>query len=397
MSVELNHSNTSFLDDILECIENEDTQRVYPLLEHLPDINAVHPELGIGVIHAAAAIPCTRFTRDLFRNLIKWNVDVNSTTGEGYSPLDIAVSNDRLQTTKFLIKHGAQPTDRTLDLAQEFNNPSCEKLIKTALASLAEGYDTDILVNELKKLGLNPGPITKTTKPLYLRYRERHKLKAGNILTNINKNHKSYSPELELLLSKHGTPDLASILLKYDSLEDQLTLHFQSKHHLPAPKTCFTYLLLNSQVTQGLPKRQHVMDPCALFRTFLDAVFYVGKGTNARPYAHLHEAKVCLEKNLRPKNEKTRKILSLWNDNCGVICLSAFRNVSSEEALGRESAMISALRLDNLTNEIAGASTTRGGLKWGEKQRAQLGSSLLFRALRIHLSEGERPLLHTDV
>uniref|UniRef100_A0A8D9EJJ6 Uncharacterized protein n=1 Tax=Cacopsylla melanoneura TaxID=428564 RepID=A0A8D9EJJ6_9HEMI len=112
MSVELNHSNTSFLDDILECIENEDAQRVYPLLEHLPDINAVHPELGIGVIHAAAAIPCTRFTRDLFRNLIKWNVDVNSTTGEGYSPLDIAVSNDRLQTTKFLIKHGAQPTDR---------------------------------------------------------------------------------------------------------------------------------------------------------------------------------------------------------------------------------------------------------------------------------------------
>ncbi|KAL1450264.1 hypothetical protein WDU94_002701 [Cyamophila willieti] len=207
--------NISLLDNILKSIENEDAQTVYPLLELLPDINAIHPELSIGVIHATAAIPCTRFTRDLFRNLIKWNADVNATTGEGYSPLDIAVSNNRLQTTKFLLKHGAQPTDRTLELAQEFNNPSCEKLVNTALASLSEGYDTDILVKELKKLGLNPGPITKTTKPLYLRYRERHQLKGGVILTNINKNHKCFSPELELVLSKQGTPDLTCILVCY--------------------------------------------------------------------------------------------------------------------------------------------------------------------------------------
>lgn len=120
-----------------------------------------------------------------------------------------------------------------------------------------------------------------------------------------------------------------------------------------------------------------------------------GKGTNARPYAHLHEAKVCLDKNLRPKNEKTRKILSLWSAGSGVVCLMAFRNICSEEALSREAAMISALTLDNLTNEIQ--SNFAKELKWTSKHKCQLGGSLLYRCYRIHMSEGERPLLHSDV
>ncbi|XP_026677057.1 uncharacterized protein LOC103506126 [Diaphorina citri] len=165
--------------DIFQAIEEENIASCKSLIKSLPDINGLHPDLHIGVIHASSTIPCTKFARDLFRTLVKWNVDVNALTGEGYSPLDIAVSNDRLETTKFLLKHGAQPSDRTLELAQEFNNASCEKLIQKSLASVSAGYDTDVLVKELKKLGLNPGPITKTTKPVYLRYKDRHMLKGG--------------------------------------------------------------------------------------------------------------------------------------------------------------------------------------------------------------------------
>lgn len=102
----------SLSDDIFQAIEEENIASCKSLIKSLPDINGLHPDLHIGVIHASSTIPCTKFARDLFRTLVKWNVDVNALTGEGYSPLDIAVSNDRLETTKFLLKHGAQPSDR---------------------------------------------------------------------------------------------------------------------------------------------------------------------------------------------------------------------------------------------------------------------------------------------
>lgn len=390
MSSNVNLPNMIVLDAIFQSLEDEDTETCYSLVTEIPDIDAIHPVLSIGIIHFAAAIPCTKFSRDLFRNLISWKVDVNASTEEGYTALDVAVSNDRVQTTKFLLKHGAQPTDRALKLAQEFNNTLCEKLIRDALDSLNNGYDTDVLVKELKNLGLNPGPITKTTKPVYLRYRDRHKLGGEPILSSINQNKRTFSPELEFILTK----DFPSALVKYDNLEEKLTEHFLSKNSCQ-PKTCFTYLLLNSRVTNNLPKREKQLKPVEQFRTFLDAIFYVGKGTNARPYAHLHEAKVALERSLRPKNDKTRQILSLWKSGVGVVCLSAFRNTSSDEALSREAAMIAALRVENLSNEIGSAFAK--DLRWSGKDRCRLGSALLYRCFRIHMSEGERPLLHPHV
>lgn len=44
------------------------------------------------------------------------------------------------------------------------------------------------------------------------------------------------------------------------------------------------------RVTQDLPLRCHRLSPAECFRTFVKAVFYVGKGTRARPYCHLSEA-----------------------------------------------------------------------------------------------------------
>lgn len=36
--------------------------------------------------------------------------------------------------------------------------------------------------------------------------------------------------------------------------------------------------------------RCHRLSPMECFKTFVDAIFYVGKGTRARPYSHLAEA-----------------------------------------------------------------------------------------------------------
>lgn len=44
------------------------------------------------------------------------------------------------------------------------------------------------------------------------------------------------------------------------------------------------------RVTKNLPFRSHTMSPQECFQTFIQAIFYVGKGKRSRPYSHLYEA-----------------------------------------------------------------------------------------------------------
>ena len=59
---------------------------------------------------------------------------------------------------------------------------------------------------------------------------------------------------------------------------------------LRTEKSSFNYLLIDPRVTQNLPVRAKKMDPDDVFRVFVMAIFYVGKGKRSRPYAHLNEA-----------------------------------------------------------------------------------------------------------
>lgn len=55
-------------------------------------------------------------------------------------------------------------------------------------------------------------------------------------------------------------------------------------------RSCFNYFLLDPRVTQNLPLRLKQLTYEKAFLTFLDALFYVGKGMRSRPYSHLLEA-----------------------------------------------------------------------------------------------------------
>lgn len=48
--------------------------------------------------------------------------------------------------------------------------------------------------------------------------------------------------------------------------------------------------LPSSRETQDLPARAFSLTPAERLRTFVRAIFYVGKGTRARPDVHLWEA-----------------------------------------------------------------------------------------------------------
>lgn len=56
------------------------------------------------------------------------------------------------------------------------------------------------------------------------------------------------------------------------------------RHRAPKPGLC------TPRITQNLPLRSHRLSPTECFRTFVKAIFYVGKGTRARPCCHLAEA-----------------------------------------------------------------------------------------------------------
>lgn len=162
-------------------------------------------------------------------------------------------------------------------------------------------------------------------------------------------------------------------------------------------KSSFTYLLLDPRITSNLPLRKDSLQHLQAWEIFLSAIFYVGKGKRSRPYQHLYDAAALWKKDqFSSSSKKLQKILEIWKSGCGVICLHVYLNTIPVEAYTREAAMISALKLDNLTNvksgDFYGVPAT-----WSHKQKRMLGVYLLHKAMMIFLHEGERQLCPTDI
>lgn len=91
-----------------------------------------------------------------------------------------------------------------------------------------------------------------------------------------------------------------------------------------------------------------------------------------------------------------QRILDIWREGHGVVCLHVFQNIIPVEAFTREAAMLDAIGINNLVNmkggEYYGPAST-----WRIRQKHQLGIYLLYRAMRIFLCEGERQLRPTDI
>lgn len=164
----------------------------------------------------------------------------------------------------------------------------------------------------------------------------------------------------------------------------------------------------------------------AAWQRFLSSSFYVGKGTSSRPYSHLYDAIKLYQqkerdnskglecfKSQRPvqrrlyangepskkemnESSKLRRIIDIWKDEKGVVCLHVFHNTLPAEALTREAAIIDAFGLDHLTNlkrgDYYGSSES-----WTMRMRKELGVILLFKAFQIFLAEGETQLRPNDI
>ncbi|XP_033337308.2 uncharacterized protein LOC117226760 [Megalopta genalis] len=266
---------------------------------------------------------------------------------------------------------------------------------------------TDVFISseELRKklvnLGDNPGPITSTTKQLYLKRLinlekkiELESLCYNTVPLKICSNIDDCIFEIKSSLT-YG--DWINNLGRYKIIEKTIFKEFcyvdpSRKWREGINKTCFNYLLLDPRITKDLPCRVETMTKSAIWTTFLSAVFYVGKGTRNRPYSHLKDAFEAWVSTENTENAKIQQILNIWNDGYGVVCLHVFQNVIPVEAYTREAAMIDALGIKKLRNckngDYYGIAAT-----WNIKEKCNFGRYLLHQAMQIFLYEGERQIL----
>ncbi|KAF5293023.1 hypothetical protein FQA39_LY13792 [Lamprigera yunnana] len=226
----------------------------------------------------------------------------------------------------------------------ETDNELISESSKASTLPASFDYDSDTLRKELILRGYPAGPITKTTKRVYLK--------------------KLYELKKKLPLRVNAPID-------------------------NEPK--------DPRITINLPNRAEQMKAEEVWKIFLNAIFYIGKGKRSRPYSHLYDAVTFWQSNnFNSGSDKIKLILDIWKDNCGVICLHVFQNVIPVEAYTREAAMINALKKENLKNNKLGQFYGESGT-WSTQKQNMLGVLLLYKAMGIFLLEGERQLKPEDI
>lgn len=262
-------------------------------------------------------------------------------------------------------------------------------------------YDSDTLRMELTTYGYVPGPITVTTKRLYLKklYRLKKHPPLHTVEVNRGLSQKIFSVELEKTRTKF---DCFKDLTFYKFLEETVIKEFSipdqsRKWREGLNKSSFTYLLLDPRITKNLPCRSETLEPKEVWDIFLSAVFYIGKGKKTRPYSHLYDA-VSLWKTGKfdIDSSKLKLILDIWKNDAGVICLHVFHNIIPVEAYTREASMIAAMKLDNLTNSKSGEFYGVAAA-WPQRNKKSLGVYLLYKAMNILLQDGERQIYPRDI
>lgn len=310
--------------------------------------------------------------------------------------------------------------------------PDLDSTVSTNL-TLPLDYETDALRRELTQLGAPVGPITKTTKRLYIKQLIKYKRNTDALLAaqkHAQDSQIRYSVELHRTLR---SPEDFAKISDYMPHEAVSAQHF-AKSNLPKKsmreghlKQSFIYMLIDPRISRNLPGESAFLDKFDIWQRFLDSIFYVGKGKTSRPYAHLYDAmrqhtrlhqirgkakngeRPGGFRTLQPEvfrspppadakmgSEKLDRILSIWQHGSGVVCLHVFHNIIPIDAYTREASIIDALGLVHLTNMKRG-DYYGPAQSWTMKQKKQLGIALLYKAMHIYLSEGESQLSPSDL
>ncbi|XP_061540500.1 ankyrin repeat and LEM domain-containing protein 1-like isoform X5 [Phycodurus eques] len=308
---------------------------------------------GVAAIHLAVGKETEKNMRCL-KLLLQHGADPNVKSSDGLTPLHVAAIWGCYQNLKLLLMNGGNPNikdkegNTPVHLAEQEDNRRCAQVLQEYLCSSVGTEEED-----LPQFKYSPS---------------------------------GYTAELNLALKTFKLPncqdDEQALCQQFDQPDQN------RKWREGIIKSSFNYLLLDPRVTNNLPFRSHSMTPQECFQTFVNAIFYVGKGKRSRPYSHLYEALEFYKGDKTSKKlcPKVQQILQVWNAEQGVISLHCFQNVIPVEAYTREACMVEAIGLKMLTN------LKRGDFygvvsNWQLKKKRELGVHLLYRAMQIFLAE----------
>ncbi|KAG7301630.1 hypothetical protein JYU34_014608 [Plutella xylostella] len=284
-----------------------------------------------------------------------------------------------------------------LPVEEQYDSSNADQTAISVASSLPSSveYDNNTLRAELVKRGFRPGPIDQSTRTLYLK--KLKALKKNPIVAANNQDGKAYSIELEKSLRN---PTWMQDLSPYIELETKARADFANpskKWREGTAKTSFTYLLLDPRLTDNLPSKAGKQSTHASWIAFVNSIFYVGKGKRSRPYSHLYQALTLWKRDFTSsKDKKVQHILDIWKDKVGVVCLHIYQNVIPAEAYTYEAAMIDVIGVPNLKNLKSG-NYYGVAASWPLKERRMFGLYLLYKAMLIFISEGERQLRPDDI
>lgn len=164
------------------------------------------------------------------------------------------------------------------------------------------------LREQLKSLGLKDiGPITASTKELYLRKLYKLRMETNNVqIVPTTPSPIRYSSELDELLKNFAENVNFKLAMNLDNL---VVANFscpdkaenkKPKKRFPlregVSKQSFNYILLDPRKTKQM-NLEDCQDERALFQLFVSSIFYIGKGKKIRPLQHLYEAEKLRKKN----------------------------------------------------------------------------------------------------
>ncbi|KAI1296656.1 Ankyrin repeat and LEM domain-containing protein 1 [Halotydeus destructor] len=346
----------------------------------------VEDHIDLYPIHILAGLPESEDqNKALLWLLSNPSVDVNQQSGSGnefWTAADIAVSWGRNTTLNILENHVSKLNDE--------NSGSSSTILYFTVDDVADQTDAEMSVkllsiNEsvlkldkknvrynLELFGEKPGPLLPSTEMVL-----RRKLQ-------ILRSQVPYTPLKILPLPTHSD-ELKMIeqgqlnIRKAEELEAKLSDLFRTENSMNS----FNYLLLDSRLTSNIPigRQRHQKSDFTrkFFKSFTDAIFYVGKGNRNRPREHLKEALKVQSLKIKPPNGKIKTILDIFNQELAVIIVRCSFAKSSPEALARERFMIEALTLEKLTNVQIGQNKATDSY-WNEARRKSLGAYLLYKA-----------------